>query len=248
MHRLSCLQNHLIPLDSSLASSSSSVPVSTSDKGSFEETRAAEKQRCVWKVEELELIVDRNPSDRELQRRAFEIVLKEPLFEATDLDQFEKSTPERREQSTRRLFRFSQLVKGKSEEEEFALIRALSCVDSGTAIRWFVQRLLWIETIRNQGSCSWGGFVHKFYLQKGSAEQIEKWTNGARDYAIVGCFGMTEMASSSHLRGAETEAVYNHATRTFRINSPTVWTRSSFFFFFLSFLFSSHKFFFVFFR
>jgi acyl-CoA oxidase len=31
-----------------------------------------------------------------------------------------------------------------------------------------------------------------------------------------------EMGSSSHLRGAETEAIYSHSTRTIRINSPTV--------------------------
>jgi hypothetical protein len=112
--------------------------------------------------------LDRN--DIALKRNAFKTILSDPVFEATvrvvvslfcilsfclfcfqDLDQFEKSTPERREQSTRRLFRFAELLKGKSEEEELALIRALSCVDSGTTIRWFVQRLLWIETIRNQG-------------------------------------------------------------------------------------------------
>jgi hypothetical protein len=54
--------------------------------------------------------------------------------------------------------------KGKSEDEEHALIRALSCVDSGTTIRWFVQRLLWIETIRNQGWFLWRKMVSKIFF------------------------------------------------------------------------------------
>lgn len=163
-----------------------------------------EEKRCEWSVDELELLLDREAV--EAKRVAFATVLADPVLGATDMDQFEKTAFERREQSTRRLVRFAELVKGKTEDEEFHLIRAMSCVDSGTTIRWFVQRLLWIETIRNQGS----------------AEQIEFWTNGAREYALVGCFGMTELGSSSHLRGAETEAIYHHATRSFTINSPTV--------------------------
>jgi alkylation response protein AidB-like acyl-CoA dehydrogenase len=201
MRRLQCVQDHLAP-EAAGRCAGSAAPAS--DKGSMAETRAMEAKRCVWSVDVLESILDRETV--ELKRAAFRIVLADPVLQPTDMDQFEKTAPERREQSTRRLLRFAQLVKGKSEEEELHLIRAVSCVDSGTAIRWFVQRLLWIETIRNQGS----------------AEQIDFWTNGAREYSIVGCFGMTELGSSSHLRGAETESIYDHATRSFRINSPTV--------------------------
>ena len=175
------------------------------DQSSMVATRAREQAGCSWSCDELSALLD-GPEGRARQQAAFRVVEKDAVLQATGLDQFEMGGPERREQSTRRLMRFSELLRGKSEEEELALVRAMSLVDSGMTIRWFVQRLLWIETLRNQGS----------------PEQIALWTNGAREFALVGCFGMTEIGSSSYLRGAETEAEYQHATRSFRINSPTV--------------------------
>ena len=168
-------------------------------------TFASERKRCTWDQDSLELLLEGDQSIVAGKREAFEILLGDAALEPTDMDQFEKTPFERRAQSTRRLMRFSELLRGKSEEEELALIRACSCVDSGMTIRWFVQRLLWIETLRNQGT----------------PEQIEFWTKGAREFSLVGCFGMTEMGSSSYLRGAETTSHYDHSNGTFTIHSPT---------------------------
>lgn len=104
------------------------------------------------------------------------------------MDDFDMSTEERRVLSTQRLLRFSDLVQGRTEQFELFLIRALSTIDASTTIRWFVQKLLWIDTIKNQGT----------------AAQISRWTEGALAYNIVGCFAMTELGHSSALRGLET--------------------------------------------
>lgn len=199
MRRLECISGHLVP-ESTCDASGSTI------HGDFSATFAAERARSVWPVRGLQLVLDGGEEEIRLREWAFQVVRNTAGLEALDMDQFEKSPMERREQSTRRLMCFSDLLEGKSEAEELALIRAMSCADSGMTIRWFVQRLLWIETIKNQGT----------------PEQIAKWTNGARSYAIVGCFGMTELGSSSYLRGAETTAHYNHSNRTFVINSPTI--------------------------
>jgi hypothetical protein len=105
MRRVACIQGHIAPE----VALSCGTKISNADKGDFEETRLSEKKRCEWSVDELEYIIDRDGI--ELKRQAFKTILEDPVFEATDLDQFEKSTFERREQSTRRLLRFAELVK-----------------------------------------------------------------------------------------------------------------------------------------
>lgn len=170
------------------------------------QTLESERKKCTWSAKDLAVLLEGSEQRVRQRDAAFNIVLNDPAFQAGDYDQFEKTVPERRVQTLQRMIRFSQVVSGKDEDDEVALIRALSCVDSSTAIKWFVQRLLWIETLKNQGT----------------SEQAAFWTQSARELGIVGCFGMTELGSSSYLRGAETTARYDEATQTFVVHTPTV--------------------------
>lgn len=141
-----------------------------------------------------------------LKHECMRVVEEDKVLDSSSLVQFEMSIEERRFQSTQRLLRFSELIQGKTEQYELNLIRAVSLVDTSTTIRWFVQKLLWTDTIRNQGT----------------PEQIKRWTAGALEYRIVGCFAMTELGHSSALRNLETTSNYDEKTQEFIINSPTV--------------------------
>jgi hypothetical protein len=77
---------------------------------------------------------------------------------------------------------------------------------------------------------------------QGTEEQYQRWGVAADNFEILGCFGMTELGHSSHLRGSwsdqntiftfkilifycvglETTAKFIKETQEFEINSPTV--------------------------
>jgi acyl-CoA oxidase len=118
------------------------------------------------------------------------------------------SLHELRESTTRKLFRFAELLQGRSDEFKAELARALAGDDRSTGIRFFVQYTLWCGTIENQGS----------------EEQRRLWVDDAlaHNYKIIGCFCMTELGHSSHLRGAETTATFDVERDAFVINSPTI--------------------------
>lgn len=43
----------------------------------------------------------------------------------------------------------------------------------------------------------------------------------AVEYKDIGCFGLTELEHGSNVRGVQTEAHYDHSTKSFVLNSPT---------------------------
>lgn len=51
--------------------------------------------------------------------------------------------------------------------------------------------------------------------------QLENWLSKIQSMEIVACYAQTELGHGSYVRGIETEAVYDHATQQFTINSPT---------------------------
>lgn len=53
-------------------------------------------------------------------------------------------------------------------------------------------------------------------------EQVADWLPRIKSLEIIGCYAQTELGHGSYVKGIETEAVYDHNTQEFVINSPTV--------------------------
>lgn len=86
----------------------------------------------------------------------------------------------------------------------FAIMEALSYHELSTVIKFGVQFGLWGMSVYFLGTEK----HHKKYLKDiGSLE-------------LPGCFAMTETGHGSNVKGIETTATYDHATRTFVINTP----------------------------
>jgi acyl-CoA oxidase len=49
---------------------------------------------------------------------------------------------------------------------------------------------------------------------------VSAWDADLRNFHVLGCFALSEVAHASNVRGVETTAVYNPATQEFVINSP----------------------------
>ncbi|KAH9613849.1 hypothetical protein KSS87_007892 [Heliosperma pusillum] len=62
----------------------------------------------------------------------------------------------------------------------------------------------------------WGGAIQ--FL--GTKRHHDKWLKVTEDYAIKGCFAMTELGHGSNVRGIETTATYDPNTEEFIINTP----------------------------
>ncbi|KAF6158487.1 hypothetical protein GIB67_022084 [Kingdonia uniflora] len=62
----------------------------------------------------------------------------------------------------------------------------------------------------------WGGAIQFF----GTKRHHDKWLKDAENYAIKGCFAMTELGHGSNVRGIETITTYDSNTGEFVIGTP----------------------------
>lgn len=93
---------------------------------------------------------------------------------------------------------------GGDMEAYFAIMETLSYHDLSMVIKFGVQFGLWGMSVYFLGTEK----HHKQYLKQiGSLE-------------LPGCFAMTETGHGSNVKGIETTATYDHATRSFIINTP----------------------------
>jgi len=97
-------------------------------------------------------------------------------------------------------------------EGYFAIMETLSYQDLSLVIKFGVQFGLWGMSILFLGTEK----HHQKYLAKiGSLE-------------LPGCFAMTETHHGSNVKGIHTTATYNHATRSFTINTPEKYDRKEY--------------------
>jgi len=98
----------------------------------------------------------------------------------------------------------SSIKKDKGLLEAFDLL--LRHVDRGVVMRLGVHDMLFRTTVQEQGT----------------NEQAQFWDSKAAAFQVIGCFGMTELGTSSYLRGIETTATYDIENHQFIIHSPTL--------------------------
>ena len=94
---------------------------------------------------------------------------------------------------------------GENLAEYFAIMETLSFHDLSLVIKFGVQFGLWGMSIQSLGT-------EKHY---------EKYLSKVGKLQIPGCFAMTETNHGSNVKGLQTTATYNHADKTFTINTPT---------------------------
>ena len=136
---------------------------------------------------------------------AFQIIERDPylykenFYDLTKQENLEKTIIQMRRYAEVR----ATLIKDKLLAESFET--AIQYYDRSLGMKVYVHVLLFIETIMGQGT----------------TEQFEFWEPLVRNFCVLGCFAMTELGHSSHLRGLETTATYDHDSREFVIHSPT---------------------------
>ncbi|WP_432670739.1 acyl-CoA dehydrogenase [Flavobacterium sp. SM2513] len=94
---------------------------------------------------------------------------------------------------------------GGNLAEYFAIMETLSFHDLSLVIKFGVQFGLWGMSINSLGTEK---HFKKYLAKVGSLE-------------LPGCFAMTETNHGSNVKGLQTTATYNHATKTFLISTPT---------------------------
>ncbi len=95
---------------------------------------------------------------------------------------------------------------GENLAEYFAIMETLSFHDLSLVIKFGVQFGLWGMSIHSLGTEK---HFKKYLAKVGSLE-------------LPGCFAMTETNHGSNVKGLQTTATYNHAAKTFTINTPSI--------------------------
>ena len=102
---------------------------------------------------------------------------------------------------------------GKDDiEGYFAIMETLSYHDLSLVIKFGVQFGLWGMSI----------------LSLGTEKHYKKYLRDVGTLALPGCFAMTETHHGSNVKGLQTTATYNHADRTFTINTPVKYARKEY--------------------
>lgn len=102
---------------------------------------------------------------------------------------------------------------GKNDiEGYFAIMETLSYHDLSLVIKFGVQFGLWGMSI----------------LSLGTDKHYRKYLEDIGAARLPGCFAMTETHHGSNVKGIETTATYNHANRSFTINTPERYARKEY--------------------
>jgi len=102
---------------------------------------------------------------------------------------------------------------GKDDiEGYFAIMETLSYHDLSLVIKFGVQFGLWGMSV----------------MFLGTDKHFNKYLKGAGTLELPGCFAMTETHHGSNVKGIHTTATYNHANRTFTINTPQKYDRKEY--------------------
>ncbi|TRW24369.1 acyl-CoA oxidase [Flavobacterium zepuense] len=102
---------------------------------------------------------------------------------------------------------------GKDDiEGYFAIMETLSYHDLSLVIKFGVQFGLWGMSV----------------MFLGTDKHFNKYLKGAGTLELPGCFAMTETHHGSNVKGIHTTATYNHANRTFIINTPEKYDRKEY--------------------
>ena len=162
-----------------------------------------ERAQASFPSNELVSIIHGGPRMVELRRRAMALVGRDPIIskatEAVDV-----SREEERLKSMRASGRIIELYRSSDPEFRSILEWVLMTAYPTAHGRLSVHTVLFEPAIRLLGS----------------DEQVEKWDYALRNFGVLGCFALSEVAHASNAAGIETMAEFDGTRQEFVITSP----------------------------
>lgn len=169
-------------------------------------TLEAERRRTSFDVELMTNLLDEGAHITRLKRLERLRLLRDPYL-AHSVSPHDLTRPEAREKAMQQIRRVAEIRRTiKDAEHRRVFGEIVSRFDESLSMRLYVHFTLFNETIWAQGT----------------DEQYARWRDDIEEMRVIGCFAMTELGHSSHLRGLETTATFERATGEFVLHSPTL--------------------------
>ncbi|KAH7084843.1 hypothetical protein BKA63DRAFT_498319 [Paraphoma chrysanthemicola] len=135
----------------------------------------------------------------ERQEKVLRVLSREPLFKKDQ--QLNLSRPERYQLGLARAKAIQRIIRREGwDHEDYSMAEYLNDEMSP----YFLHMSMFVTTVREQAS----------------KEQQAYWMPKILSYDIIGCYAQTELGHGSNVRGLETTATWDPATKEFEIHSP----------------------------
>ncbi|KAF9083096.1 acyl-Coenzyme A oxidase [Mortierella sp. GBA35] len=168
---------------------------------------ARERANASFKVEDMTEVILRGKENVEALNLAFQMIQRDPDLRMRAGHHHDLSRAEDREQTMRQIARTVELKKQiKDPRLAQALFTAMAFYSESFSMRIYVHEMLFRQAV----------------TLFGTSEQQDQWLDDIENWRVIGCFAMTELGTSSNLRGLETTSTYDRATNEWVIHSPTL--------------------------
>ncbi|CAH0592207.1 unnamed protein product [Chrysodeixis includens] len=171
-----------------------------------------ERDKCSFNITELTNLLDGGPAMTEERRRREETVLKEGIH-IEEVPSEYLSHKEKYELAVKKACLLFKLIRRLQEEENTGMesFRAVLGGSLGAAILQdgsplTLHYVMFIPTLMGQAT----------------VEQQAYWIGRAFNLDIIGTYAQTELGHGTFIRGLETTATYDAATKEFVLHSPTL--------------------------
>ncbi|KAF9122492.1 acyl-Coenzyme A oxidase [Mortierella sp. 14UC] len=168
---------------------------------------ARERANASFKVEDMTEVILRGKENVEALNLAFQMIQRDPDLRMRAGHHHDLTRAEDREQTMRQIARTIELRKQiKDPRLQQALFTAMAFYSESFSMRIYVHEMLFKQAV----------------TLFGTSEQQDQWLADIEAWRVIGCFAMTELGTSSNLRGLETTSTYDRATNEWVIHSPTL--------------------------
>ncbi|KAG0205246.1 acyl-Coenzyme A oxidase [Mortierella sp. NVP41] len=168
---------------------------------------ARERANASFKIEDMTEVILRGKENVEALNLAFQMIQRDPDLRMRAGHHHDLSRAEDREQTMRQIARTVELKKQiKDPRLAQALFTAMAFYSESFSMRIYVHEMLFRQAV----------------TLFGTSEQQDQWLDDIENWRVIGCFAMTELGTSSNLRGLETTSTYDRATNEWVIHSPTL--------------------------
>ncbi|KAF9138463.1 acyl-Coenzyme A oxidase [Mortierella sp. GBA39] len=168
---------------------------------------ARERANASFKVDDMTEVIFRGKENVDALNLAFQMIQRDPDLRMRAGHHHDLTRAEDREQTMRQIARVIELRKQiKDPRLAQALFTAMAYYSESFSMRIYVHEMLFRQAV----------------TLFGSPEQQDQWLDDINNWRVIGCFAMTELGTSSNLRGLETTSTYDRATNEWVIHSPTL--------------------------
>ncbi|KAF9551765.1 acyl-Coenzyme A oxidase [Mortierella hygrophila] len=166
-----------------------------------------ERANASFKVDDMTEVIFRGKENVDALNLAFQMIQRDPDLRMRAGHHHDLTRAEDREQTMCQIARVIELRKQiKDPRLAQALFTAMAYYSESFSMRIYVHEMLFRQAV----------------TLFGSPEQQDQWLDDINNWRVIGCFAMTELGTSSNLRGLETTSTYDRATNEWVIHSPTL--------------------------